>query len=76
MRQKIDGPYPAFEMTLIVTWTIWRQTLLSCEFQVSEIIEQSHAFPPDYFHMDDIHLYWFSFKYDEMEYIVRKIDEK
>lgn len=63
MRQKIkwmDFTFP-FQMTLIVTWRIWKQILLSCEFQVSEIIKQSQAFVPDYYHMDNIHLRWYSF---------------
>ncbi len=53
----MDFTFP-FQMTPIVTWRIWKQILLSCEFQVSEIIEQS---APDYYHMDYIHLRWYSF---------------
>lgn len=48
----MDFTFP-FEITPIVTWTIWKlQISLSCEFRVSEIIEQRQALPPDYFHLD------------------------
>lgn len=41
-----------FAMTPIVTWMIWKlQISLSCNVQVSEIIEQRRAFAPNYYHM-------------------------